>query len=119
MKKALLFASGIAASTLPVAACTLSYFPLWKERGDGALLSGFAVLLLLLSFMPLYKSLRRLLHSPAVYTMWFIAFLLFFTVSKIANEMTVICFVGFISNLIGALFFKLSGIRMRKDEDRP
>jgi Co/Zn/Cd efflux system component len=42
-----------------------------------------------------------------VHTLWFISFLLFFSLSKIAEEMTVISFIGFTSNLIGAFFFKL------------
>ena len=118
MRRAILYMLGIVVSTLPAAICTISYFPLWRERGDTALLSGFAVLLLLICFVPLYKSIRRLLRSPAAYTMWFIAFILFFTISKIANEMTVICFVGFLSNLVGALIFRYSGARAVKNEDK-
>ncbi len=41
--------------------------------------------------------------------MWFLCFALFFSLSKIADEMTVISFVGFVSNLIGAGVFKLAG----------
>lgn len=117
MKRAVLAISALIISTVPAAVCTLSYFPLWKERGDGALLSGLAILLLFISFVPLYRTLRRIFRSPAAHTVWFVLFILFFTVSKIAHEMTVICFVGFISNLLGALLFKASGVRIGKDED--
>ena len=40
--------------------------------------------------------------------MWLIAFILFLSLSRIADEMTVISFVGLISNLIGSLIFKLA-----------
>ena len=58
--------------------------------------------------MPFYRGIKRLFQSAASYTLWFIAFIIFFMLSKIADEMTVISFVGFIGNSIGALFFKLS-----------
>lgn len=116
MRRAILYITGIILSTLPVAVCTLSYFPVWRERGGGALLSGFTLLLLTLCFVPLYKVVRRLLASPTVHTMWFVGFALFFIMSRIADEMTVICFVGFVSNLLGAVFFRLSGVRTEKNE---
>jgi hypothetical protein len=40
--------------------------------------------------------------------MWFILFVIFFLLSKIAHEVTVISFVGFITNLIGTLLFNLA-----------
>ena len=44
-------------------------------------------------------------------------FVLFFVLSKIADEMTVIAFVGFVSNLLGALLFKLSGLKKVRGND--
>ena len=52
--------------------------------------------------------LDRILRSPSTHTMWFIVFAVFFLLSKIADEITVISFVGFTTNLIGSLFFKLA-----------
>ena len=46
--------------------------------------------------------------------MWLVSFLIFFCLSRIADEMTVISFVGFVGNLIGALFFHL-GRRERSE----
>ena len=43
----------------------------------------------------------------------FIVFVVFFLVSRIADEMVVISFVGFIGNLVGAMLLKL-GERCRK-----
>lgn len=99
---------GLVFCTVPVAAATLSYFPLWASRGAEAVLSGLALILILASLLPVFRAFRRLLRSPAVYTLWLIAFLLFFALSRIAEDLTVICFVGFVGNLIGAVFFKIA-----------
>ncbi len=100
---------GLIFCTVPVIAAIFSYFPLWKERGAESVLSGFTLLLLLLSLVPFFNVIKKALRSPAAHTMWFIAFVFFFVFSKIADEMTVISFVGFLGNLIGAFFFKISG----------
>ena len=101
-------AAGIAISTLPVLVCALSYFPLWLKRGGAYVVSGFAVILCILALSPLVKFVKDALKSPASYVLWLSAFLLFLLLSRIADEMTVISFVGFVSNLIGAVFFRLS-----------
>lgn len=105
-KALLLTLLGLAFCILPAMAAILLYFPIWVDRGGAATLSGFTLLLMLLAISPMLKAIRRILHSPSSHTMWFIAFIVFFALSSIAEEMTVICFVGFVSNLIGALFFK-------------
>ena len=107
--------TGILLCTLPVTVCILLYFPVWVNKGGGAVLSGFAVFLLALALMPFYKSIKRFFASAAVYTMWLIAFILFFCLSKIADEMTVISFVGLIGNMLGALCFKLAGRKEKCD----
>lgn len=110
--------TGLCVSILPVLIAVLSFFPVWIGRGGAHVVSGFAVLLCVLAFSPLFKSLREALKSPASYVLWFAAFLLFFMLSKVADEMTVISFVGFVSNLIGALFFKLAEKYSEKKEEK-
>lgn len=100
--------------TGPVMSAILLYFPLWKEKGGDAVLSGFSLLLILASLLPLVKLFKRMLRSPSVYMMWLIAFLIFFLFSKIADQMTVISFVGFAGNFIGSIFFRLA----RKSEGK-
>ena len=104
----LLNAAGISLCVLPVTASIILYFPIWAERGAPTLLSGFSLILLLMAVTPLIRLAKQALKSPAAYLMWFLAFIVFFMLSEIANDMTVICFVGFISNLLGAVFFKLA-----------
>lgn len=105
-KEVLLKIFGLVFCTVPVIASILLYFPIWRERGAATALSGFTLLLILLSLLPFFNTLKRMLRSPAAHTMWFIIFVLFFLLSKIAEEMTVISFVGFAGNLIGAIFFR-------------
>lgn len=107
-KQLLLGIIGLIFCTVPPLLAILLYFPLWREMGGSAVLSGFSLLLILLSIAPLLKTLKRLLRSPAVYTVWLIAFLIFLVISKIAEQMTVICFVGFVGNAIGAVFFSIA-----------
>ena len=108
VRRLLLRLLGILLCTVPVCAAVISYFPAWRAEGGEVVISGFTVLLLALCFVPLWNTVRKALASPAAHTMWFIAFLIFFTMSKIADEMTVISFVGFLGNGAGAICFRLA-----------
>ena len=114
-KRLILRAAALAISILPSALTTLLYFPLWAERGGDAVLSGFAAFLLLLSALPLYRLVKRLLSSPSVWVMWLFTFILFYSMSKIVDEMIVISLVGTISNAVGAVLFRLA---RRSDDER-
>ena len=93
---------------LPPAICTLNYFPIWREVGYESCIAGGAALLLALCAIPLYKLIADRLKSFSSYLMWLVLFLLFFGMSRIADQMTVICFVGFVSNLMGAVCFHIA-----------
>ena len=92
---------------IPPAICTVMYFPLWREAGVTSCIAGGGALLLVICAVPLYKLLRRALSSASAYMMWLIAFLIFFGLSRIATEMTVISLVGFLSNLAGAILMRV------------
>ena len=102
----LLKALGLSLCILPPLIATLAYFPLWREAGDGRLTSGLTVLLLSISALPLYRQLKSWIRTAAIHLPWLLIFLAFFLLSRIADEMTVISFVGFVTNVIGSLFFK-------------
>ena len=93
---------------LPPAICTLNYFPIWREVGYESCIAGGVALLLALCAIPLYKLVAERLKSFSSYLMWLVLFLLFFGMSRIADQMTVICFVGFVSNLMGAVCFHIA-----------
>lgn len=98
---------GFLLCVVPPALCTLNYFPLWREMGYESCIAGGVALLLALCAVPFYKLIRRWLESFSSYIMWLLLFLLFFVLSKIADQMTVISLVGFIGNLLGAVCFYL------------
>lgn len=95
-------------SVLPAVCATIGYFPLWRARGSAALLSGFTLIILLICIAPILKLIRRVLSSPSIILIWFFIFITFFALSNIADEMTVIAFVGFISNTVAAIIFKIA-----------
>lgn len=100
---------GLVLCVIPVTVSILCYFPAWRAEGGEVLLSGTTLLLLCMAAVPLYKLIAEKLRSPAAYTLWLIAFILFFLLSNIAQEMVVISFTGFVGNLLGAIAFKLAG----------
>ena len=108
---------GIMVSVIPVTVSIFSYFPLWLARGDASVLSGISLLLICLAIAPILKSLKQFLHSPSAPIMWFITFVIFLMLSKIADEMTVISFVGFTTNLVGMLFFKIARRYSKEEKD--
>ena len=112
-KRLLFNALGLFFSVIPVGVAIFSYFPLWLRRGDASILSGISLLLLAAALVPFYRYVRNILRSASAPMMWFLFFMIFFFLSKIADEITVIAFVGFVSNLIGSVFFKIA----RKEVD--
>ncbi len=104
----LLHYTGLLACILPPIICTLSYFPLWREGGGEQLICGGTALLLIISVIPFYKYIRKLLESAASYVIWLIIFLFCFLMAKVIDEVTVIAFVGFVGNILGAALMKLS-----------
>ena len=103
----LLGALGITLSVLPTVLAILCYFPVWVAEGGETVLSGFTATLLAVAVFPLYRLLKKLLESPSTWVMWLIAFILFYLLSHIADEMTVISFVGTVSNILGAVVFRI------------
>ena len=99
---------GLSLCVIPVTVSILCYFPAWRAAGGEVLLSGVTMLLLALASVPLYKVIRDHLRSPAAYMLWLVAFIIFLSLSKIADEMVVISFTGFVGNALGAVILKLA-----------
>lgn len=116
-KRLLFNALGIVISVLPVTVSIFSYFPLWISRGGASILSGISLFLICLAIVPIFKYLKHIMRSPSAPVMWLITFVVFLLLSKIADEMTVISFVGFTTNLIGAFFFKLARRYGKEERD--
>ena len=112
-RKLLFSAIGIILAVVPTALAVLSYFPLWRERGTATMVSGVSLIMIMVAALPLMRYMKQIFKSPSVTTLWFATFIIFSFLSKIAEDMTVIAFVGFISNLAASLFFAIA--KMRKE----
>ena len=117
-KNVLLYIAGLLFCTVPVLVAIFSYFPLWRDAGGGRVISGAALLLIALAWVPLIRVVKGFFATAAAYMMWLVVFVLFFMLSRIADEMTVISFVGFVGNAIGAVLFKLSGMKAEEREKK-
>ena len=100
--------AGIILSVLPPVAAILVYFPLWLGKGGKEVLSGLSLLLLLVAVIPLFRVIKKIFESPSAPVIWLTVFIIFFMLRSIANEITVISFIGFVGNAVGALMFKLA-----------
>lgn len=80
---------------------------MWISGGGEQMISGGAALLIMLAALPFYKYLRKKLESAASYIVWLFIFLFCFLMAKIIDQVTVISFVGLISNLVGAVLLKI------------
>jgi hypothetical protein len=116
MKKRIFSILGLLFSTVPPLSAMISYFPVWAERGNTHVFCGFTLFLFFICVLPFYRRLKEIFKSPSVTTVWFLIFLVFFMLSKIADEITVIAFIGFIGNLIGSLCYRIA--RGKSDEGK-
>lgn len=107
VKRSFMRLIGILLSVIPPAAATLLYFPIWRERGAAGVVPGITALLLILAAVPLFRYIKERFKTPSAHVMWLILFVVFLALSRIAEEMTVISFVGFVSNFAASFFFRL------------
>ena len=114
-KCALLHLLGLALCILPPAFATISYFPLWSEAEGGKIIAGGGVLLLVIFALPIFKWLNRMLRRATPYVFWTVIFVIFFALSKISHEMTVISFAGSLGNILGAICFAIEKRRIRRE----
>ena len=104
----ILHITGFLLCVAPPFICTLTYFPLWKTAGYASCIAGGTALILVVCFIPIYRFICRTIKSYSSYIMWLCLFLLFFALSRIAEQMTVISLVGFVGNLLGEICFRLA-----------
>lgn len=92
---------------VPPIATTLYYFPLWYQKGYDATVSGISVILLLICAIPLMRHIKEIFANPSAKVIWFVGMVLFWALESIINEMIIVCAVGFISNCIGSIMYKV------------
>ena len=102
---------GFSLCSIPPFVCTLSYFPLWKSTGFGTCIAGGSALLLVMCFFPILKFFNSAIKNYGSYFLWGVCFVLFFALSRIAEQMIVISLIGFIGNVLGSLCFAIADRR--------
>ena len=98
---------GYASCILPCAIATLAHFPLWFSNRTQSI-SVISLLLLLLSLIPLWRTLKKRFFSPAPWTFWLVAFVLLTLLRNIVNGIWTVSFFALVGSLAGALFFALA-----------
>ena len=89
---------------------TLTQFPIWVEKSSEATVSGLFLLFALLSAIPLAKQIKEFIKSPSVWVLWIVLFAFFIMLRNIIDEMVIVCFVGMLSNIVGAGIYKVGNI---------
>ena len=99
---------GLGVCVIPPILAILAYFPVWRHGDADKIISGGALILIIIAHAPLIRWMKSKLSSVAGYTVWLVIFVFFAILSSIAYEMKVISLVGFISNVLGALILNYS-----------
>ena len=111
-KRVILTALGYLFCLAPPILAILERFPILSREGSGPLLSGLALLLLLIAMIPLKRGLTALLHrflkSPSAFTVWGVIWIIFEIFGRIAATIADIALIATLSSLIGAVFFRLA-----------
>ena len=95
---------------------TLLQVPVWVQQSSKATMSGLFLLFAFFSILPFVKQVKMWLRSPAVWGIWIGLFVLFVILRNIIDQMVIVCFVGMISNIIGAGIYKVGSIVCGKKE---
>lgn len=119
-KSLLLRVGGYLLCVVPPALAILERFPLFAREGGRPLVSGIALLLLLLAALPLRRGLKRalsrFLSSPSAHGIWAAVWLFTALFARIAADICDIALIGTLSSLLGAVLFRLAE-GGRKDRD--
>ena len=115
MKYLVITVGALLISVLPPLIVTLYFFPLWVETSAEATLSGTVCVLGLICLVPFGKYVMQLMRSPSAPLLWMIFTLIMFVMRAVADQMFTVGVVGTVSNVVGAILFKV-GKRYRKKE---
>jgi hypothetical protein len=86
---------------------TLTQFPIWVNKSAEATFSGLFIIFAFLSCLPFIKYIKAYFRSPSVWVVWLVLFVSLFALRSIISEMLIVCFIGAISNCIGAVLYKI------------
>lgn len=98
---------------------TLTQFPVWVKYSPEATMSGTFVFLSFLSVLPFLRWIKEYFKSPSVWVIWTIVLLALVVIRSIINEMIIVCFVGVIANVTGAILFNYGKKLCAEGEESP
>lgn len=111
-KRLILSALGYVFCLVPPALAIFERFPIFTRGGSAPVLSGLALLLLLVTAIPLKRGLavlfQKFLRSPSAFTIWGLLWVFFEVFGRIADAVADIALVATLSSLIGAVFFRFA-----------
>lgn len=99
-------AAAVGIDVLGPLGATCSQFPVWVEKSSAATVSGLFLVFAILSCIPLFKQIKEWLKTPSVPVMFTVAAVLFIALRNIIDQMVLICVVGAIANVVGAVVYK-------------
>lgn len=113
IKHYIFYALGMIFCIVPGVITILQLFPLWKEESfatlaSGATVSGLTVFLLVLSSTPMLKAIKSKFKTPSKWVMWLMGAVLCFAISRVIDDIALVCFISFLGNLIGSALFHIS-----------
>ena len=116
----ILYALGLLACVVPPVLATLEHFPVWMATGGTRIIvPASAVILLIISAIPLVKYLRKKIKTPAVWMVWIFLWFILRLLRPVIDGMISVAGIGAISNVSGALLmFAARKFFGNKHEDR-
>jgi Na+/phosphate symporter len=100
-------AAAIGIDVLGPLGATCSQFPIWIEKSSAATVSGLFLVFAILSCIPLHRQIKKWLKTPSVPVMFSVAAAVFIALRNIIDQMVLICVVGAIANVVGAVVYKV------------
>lgn len=99
----LLYYTGLAVSILAPLITAATQFPVWTEKVGGTQVGGMFILVAIICMIPLYKHLNISLKSPSSLSIWLTLSLILWALSKVVDQLLIVCVAGLIGNAVGLL----------------
>ena len=97
---------------------TLMQFPVWVQHSSESTMSCMFIFLAFLCCIPFIRQIKAYLKSPASWFMWTLIGGIMLAIRSIIDQMIIICIVGAISNVMGAILFHVAK-KVEEKEDKP
>lgn len=107
-KSKVLKASATGICVLSPLIATITQFPIWVEQSSNATMSGTFLLLAFFSCLPFIRQIKEFFKSPSIPVLWVIFTILLILMENIIDQMIIVCIVGTIANVVGAVLFRIA-----------